>query len=230
MLVRFREYLGELEINVLIFISIVTMLLAARSGTLEVDIKKVVALSTLRQVGIMIFAIRLGSNEVAFFHLLVHAFFKALIFICVGGVIFYSRGCQDGRFLGGVWLKLPITRVLLVFRNLSLIGFPFLSGFYSKELIVGKCLCESYRLVGFLLVLVSLGFTVCYSRRIIILILCDVGARALSHYKTENILYIRALVIIRNGALSIAVLMQSYFRVFLRDCLPRGGIFYRFLV
>nr|YP_009422191.1 NADH dehydrogenase subunit 5 [Ruditapes decussatus]AJY78596.1 NADH dehydrogenase subunit 5 [Ruditapes decussatus] len=229
-LVRFSEYLGELEMNVLMFISMVTMLLAASSGTLEVDMKKVVALSTLSQVGMMMFAISLGSNEVAFFHLLVHAFFKALMFMCVGGVIFYSSGCQDGRFLGGVWLKLPITSVLLVFSNLSLMGFPFLSGFYSKELIVGKCLCESYSLVGFLLVLVSLGFTVCYSSRMMMLMLCDVGASALSHYKTENILYMSALVMMSNGALSMAVLMQSYFSVFLSDCLPRGGIFYSFLV
>ena len=100
-LIRFRDYLGEAEKSILIILSMMTILLAGRSGVFEVDIKKVVALSTLSQVGIMMFTISIGANVVAFFHLLVHAFFKAGIFICVGGVIFY-RGYQDARFLGGV--------------------------------------------------------------------------------------------------------------------------------
>ena len=73
----------------------------------EVDIKKVIALSTLRQLGIMMLAISLGIKIVALFHLVVHAFFKALIFMCIGSMIFYSEGIQDGRFLGDSWSKVP---------------------------------------------------------------------------------------------------------------------------
>lgn len=101
-LIRFRAYLSEFEMYILRISSIVTILLAGSRACIESDLKKVVALSTLRQVGIIMFAIRLGANVIAFFHLLVHAFFKALIFMCIGGVIYYRGSCQDSRFLGGV--------------------------------------------------------------------------------------------------------------------------------
>jgi len=101
-LVRFSDLLREISYYLLILLSIMTVIMSGRGGIVEVDIKKVVALSTLSQVGIIIFAIRLGAITIAFFHLLVHAFFKALIFMCVGGVIFYSGGVQDARCLRGL--------------------------------------------------------------------------------------------------------------------------------
>lgn len=226
MLIRFSYYLGEAEKNILIVASILTIILAGRSATLEVDIKKVVALSTLSQVGIIIFSIRVGAVEVAFFHLLVHAFFKALMFMCVGGVIFYRGGCQDARFLRGMCFRLPITRSLLVFSNMSLIGFPFLSGFYSKELIVGSYLCRDHRLVGVLLLLISLGFTFCYALRMLVLVLKNRKVSSLRHYSIENRFYVMALLLMRNGAISMAFLIQRKLEIFVRDTLPRGDIFY----
>nr|YP_010555885.1 NADH dehydrogenase subunit 5 [Marcia recens]UYR95117.1 NADH dehydrogenase subunit 5 [Marcia recens] len=228
-LIRFMDYLGEFEKSALMVASMVTIILAGSSGSLEVDMKKVVALSTLSQVGMMMFSLSMGSNEVAFFHLLVHAFFKALMFMCVGGVIFYSGGCQDARFLGGIWGKLPLTSSLLVFSNLSLMGFPFLSGFYSKELIVGNFLGGQYSLVSFVLLFVSLGFTVCYAVRMMSLMLQDMGLSSLSHYKMESGFYILALMMMGNGAVGMAVLMQCYFSSFVMSNSMRGDVFYSFL-
>lgn len=228
-LIRFRDYLRELDKEVLIVVSLITIIMAGRSGSIETDIKKVVALSTLRQVGMIMFCLGVGCNSVAFFHLVVHAYFKALMFICVGGVIFYRGGNQDARLLGGVWAKLPLTRSLLVFRNISLIGFPFFSGFYSKELIVGRYLDGSRGVVTATLLLVSLGLTVTYSVRILSLVLQDRGPSSLSHYRMENIFYLLPLMVMRGGAVISRVVMQSYFGGFLVVSFIRGSFFYRIL-
>lgn len=229
-IIRFREYLGELEKYLLIVFSIVTIFLAGRRACAEVDIKKVVALSTLRQVGIIIFVIRVGANTIAFFHLLVHAFFKALMFICVGGVIFYRGRCQDARLLGGAWFKLPLTRVLFLFSNLSLIGFPFFSGFYSKELIVGVCLSRNCGFLSFILLVVCLALTACYSIRRIGLVFQDIGLRRLRFYRIENSYYLLSLLLIINGAVIIRIIMQRLIKEFLAVSFIKGRLFYRLLI
>nr|YP_005267068.1 NADH dehydrogenase subunit 5 [Paratapes undulatus]AEH99645.1 NADH dehydrogenase subunit 5 [Paratapes undulatus] len=228
-LIRFSDYLGEAEKSILMILSMMTILLAGSSGVFEVDMKKVVALSTLSQVGMMMFTISMGANVVAFFHLLVHAFFKAGMFMCVGGVIFYS-GYQDARFLGGVWFKLPMTGCLLMFSNLSLMGFPFLSGFYSKELIVGSYLVGHCSLVSFLLLFLSLAFTVFYAFRLMMLTVRDGGLSGETHYKMESGFYMLSLIFMANGSISMAVVMQSYFTFVISSNIGssflRGDIFY----
>nr|YP_005267055.1 NADH dehydrogenase subunit 5 [Paratapes textilis]AEH99632.1 NADH dehydrogenase subunit 5 [Paratapes textilis] len=231
-LIRFSDYLGEVEKSMLMVLSMMTILLAGSSGVFEVDMKKVVALSTLSQVGMMMFTIAMGANIVAFFHLLVHAFFKAAMFMCVGGVIFYS-GYQDARFLGEVWFKLPMTGCLLVFTNLSLMGFPFLSGFYSKEMIVGSYLTGSCSFISFFLLFVSLAFTVFYAFRLMMLTLRDGGLSSLTHYKMESGFYMASLMLMANGASVMAIVMQSYFAFFISSNVEssffQGAVFYLFL-
>nr|YP_003934256.1 NADH dehydrogenase subunit 5 [Paphia euglypta]ADB03054.1 NADH dehydrogenase subunit 5 [Paphia euglypta] len=229
-LIRFMEYLGEFEKSVLMVVSFITIIMAGSSGSLEVDMKKVVALSTLSQVGMMMFTLSMGSNEVAYFHLLVHAFFKALMFMCVGGVIFYSGGYQDARFLGGIWFKLPLTSCLLIFSNLSLMGLPFLSGFYSKELIMGTYLVGNCSWISSILLLFSLGFTMCYAVRMMMLMLMDMGSCSWIHFKMENGFYIASLVLMSNGAAAMAVFMQLYLSSFENKILfMQGSIFYSFM-
>nr|YP_010254938.1 NADH dehydrogenase subunit 5 [Venerupis aspera]QUA05877.1 NADH dehydrogenase subunit 5 [Venerupis aspera] len=229
-LIRFGDYLGEFEKCMLMVLSMVTVVLAGSSGCAEVDMKKVVALSTLSQVGMMMFAISLGASVVAFFHLLVHAFFKALMFMCVGGVIFYSGGFQDARYLGGLWYKLPLTSSLLIFSNLSLMGLPFLSGFYSKELIVGSYLLGSCNLVGFGLLFLSLGFTMCYGTRMVGLMLQDMGLCSVSHYKMESSYYLGSLVLMSGGAVGTSVFMQSQLSDLVVGNFMKGELMYGWLV
>lgn len=207
-LIRFSDILTEVTSYSLLFISILTIIIAGRRGIVEVDIKKVVALSTLRQVGIIIFAVRMGAILVSFFHLVVHAFFKALIFICVGGVIFYRGGVQDARFLRGLWIKIPFTCGLLLLSNISLMGFPFLSGFYSKELILGVYLLGESSIIGVGLVFLSLVFTIGYAIRMIILIIRNVDVFPTKHYRRMNFFYSFALVIIINGAVRTGFIIQ----------------------
>lgn len=139
----------------------------------EYDLKKIIALSTLRQLGIIIFAIAMGMYELAFFHLVIHALFKALLFLCAGTAIHRIGGSQDIRVYGGISKNFPIIGVCLNYANLSLCGVPFLAGFYSKDLIIE---IAAQRLVNqFILatMFVSVGLTVIYRLRLTVYTFVD---------------------------------------------------------
>lgn len=120
----------------LIFLSVITIFISGIVAIYEYDLKKVIALSTLSQLGIMIFAISLGLYEVAFFHLLSHALFKALLFLCAGVLIHGGGGTQDIRYFGALTKSYPLISVCLNLANFSLCGIPFMAGFYSKDMII----------------------------------------------------------------------------------------------
>ena len=102
----------------------------------QTDIKKIIAYSTCSQLGYMFFAAGVGAYNVAMFHLFTHAFFKALLFLGSGSVIHAFKDEQNINNMGGVWKKLPYTYALMIIGTLALTGFPFLSGFYSKDAII----------------------------------------------------------------------------------------------
>ena len=137
------------------------MVIAAIRAVFEPDVKKVVALSTLSQLGVIILAISIGSVGACFFHLVSHALFKALIFLCVGSIIHF-RGLQDLRYLGGFIFNNPIVCSWLMVACLSLIGFPFLSGFYSKDLVLEAFLSGGGNLLLTVLVVISTCLTAFY--------------------------------------------------------------------
>nr|YP_008080612.1 NADH dehydrogenase subunit 5 [Mactra antiquata]AFC39846.1 NADH dehydrogenase subunit 5 [Mactra antiquata]AGH15621.1 NADH dehydrogenase subunit 5 [Mactra antiquata] len=170
-IIRFGGLMSESMKIGLLLLSIITFFLASLSGVYEVDLKKVVALSTLSQVSMMMLALSLGFNGLAFYHLLVHAFFKALMFMCVGSVIACSGGVQDVRFLSGFWKKLPLSMAWYCISVGCLCGLPFMSGFFSKDLIVEKVLGSPSGFVLFLLCLLSVALTVWYSTRSLSLLL-----------------------------------------------------------
>jgi len=132
----------------------------------EYDLKKIIALSTLRQLGIMIFSISLGLYNVAFFHLLRHALFKALLFLCAGILIHGVGDTQDIRGFGGLTKNFPLVRVCINLANFSLCGIPFLAGFYSKDLIVELACQSSWGVFILIIIFVCLGLTVLYSVRL----------------------------------------------------------------
>lgn len=134
-LIRFSASIAGGWYLFLSLVSRITILISAISAVFEPDAKKVVALSTLSQLGVIMLSISIGAIRVCYFHMVRHALFKALIFLCVGAVIHFS-GIQDLRYLGGFLFRSPIVRCWLVVACFSLIGFPFLSGFYSKDLVL----------------------------------------------------------------------------------------------
>ena len=129
------EY-SELALSVITVIGMVTAIFAASVALVQTDIKKIIAYSTCSQLGYMFFAAGVGAYNVAMFHLFTHAFFKALLFLGSGSVIHSFKDEQDINLMGGVWKKLPYTYALMIVGTLALTGFPFLSGFYSKDAII----------------------------------------------------------------------------------------------
>ena len=129
------EY-SQTALNVVTIVGMVTALFAASVALVQNDIKKIVAYSTCSQLGYMFFAAGIGAYHVAIFHLFTHAFFKALLFLGSGSVIHAFKDEQDIRNMGGVRKKLPYTYIFMLIGTLALTGFPFLSGFYSKDAII----------------------------------------------------------------------------------------------
>lgn len=136
LLIRFSYLLNDSCLNLLLVLSVLTIFISGLVASFEFDMKKVIALSTLRQLGVIIFSISLGLFDIAFFHLVVHALFKALLFLCAGVVIHRRGGSQDLRRIGGLVNNHPLVGVSLNLANLSLCGVPFISGFYSKDMVV----------------------------------------------------------------------------------------------
>jgi len=129
------EY-SQIALNVVAIVGMITAFFAATVALVQNDIKKIVAYSTCSQLGYMFFAAGIGAYHVAIFHLFTHAFFKALLFLGAGCVIHSFNEEQDIRSMGGVWKKIPYTYALMVIGTLALTGFPFLSGYYSKDAII----------------------------------------------------------------------------------------------
>lgn len=227
MLIRFGEFVSPLSIRCLYFFSLLTVIMAGVRAISLMDIKKVVALSTLRQVRLMIMCIRCGAIRVGFFHLLVHAFFKALIFMCIGSVIFYSGGVQDARSLGSLWWNMPMVSMLILISNFSLIGFPFFSGYYRKELIVGACLRGSLSFLRVFLVYLSLALTLLYSCRMVWLICCFKERVPISSFYRGNFFLESSLWLMSWGAVFGRVLMQCFVKKFNFYSLVSGVYFYR---
>nr|YP_010988720.1 NADH dehydrogenase subunit 5 [Anaspides eberhardi]WOR81051.1 NADH dehydrogenase subunit 5 [Anaspides eberhardi] len=168
LLIRFSVAIESSSMRLALFlISCVTMFMAGLGANFEYDLKKIIALSTLSQLGVMMSILALGFSELAFFHLLTHALFKALLFMCAGVIIHNMKNYQDIRSMGGLAKQMPLSSMLMMLANLSLCGTPFLAGFYSKDLILEISFMGAASMVGVLLYILSTGLTVCYTGRLV---------------------------------------------------------------
>lgn len=155
---RFRHYL--------LAVGVVTILIAGFAAIYETDIKKVIALSTLSQLGVIIIVLGAKKPLLAYFHLLSHAYFKAMLFICAGIVIHNMKDYQDIRSMGSLGLRMPLITTVISIANLRLCGLPFLRGFYSKDLILETTILCNTSLRAFLLITLATILTVIYSCRL----------------------------------------------------------------
>jgi len=184
LLIRFNFLLGSN--NFLFYTGVFTMFISGLGANFEIDLKKIIALSTLRQLGLIILILSLGLFELAFFHLLTHALFKSLLFLCAGVYIHSMGDIQDIRHLGGLRLSLPITSFYFVGSSIALCGFPFLAGFYSKDLILEAYFIMSTNSFIFLIVFFSTIFTLTYSVRLIYyMFFKNIGVRSLLNVREE---------------------------------------------
>lgn len=145
---------------------LITMVLAGLSARLESDLKKIVAISTLSQLGIIIFVLSVGGWVLSFIHMVIHAFFKSILFLRTGSMISQKGGTQDSRFYGTLNYSFG-SFLYFVVRSFCLSGFPFLIGFYSKDFIISSFSLEIGSFL-FILFIVGCFLTVSYSMRLLV--------------------------------------------------------------
>lgn len=168
LLIRFNVLLAGTKLGTfLLLFAGLTIFIAGLGANFEFDLKKIIALSTLSQLGLIIRILAIGFAKLAFFHLLTHALFKALLFMCAGAIIHNIRDSQDIRFIGGLVVHIPLTASCFNLSNLALCGTPFLAGFYSKDLILEIASLSYINVFRFFLYFFSTGLTVCYSLRLV---------------------------------------------------------------
>jgi len=179
--------LSDAALSFVMLIGALTAFSMGLVGLVQNDIKRVIAYSTLSQLGYMTVALGVSAYSAAIFHLMTHAFFKALLFLGAGSVIIALHHQQDMRFMGGLRKQMPVTWITAWIGTLALIGFPFMSGFYSKDAII-EAVHESTRFgsdVAYWAVLLGVMITAFYSFRLLYLTFhgepryrVDVGAGA----------------------------------------------------
>nr|YP_010579383.1 NADH dehydrogenase subunit 5 [Thalamita prymna]UEV85615.1 NADH dehydrogenase subunit 5 [Thalamita prymna] len=168
LMIRFSGALeGSKVQSILLIVSCLTMFMAGLGANFEYDLKKIIALSTLSQLGVMLSILSLGYADLAFFHLLSHALFKALLFMCAGVVIHSVGGYQDIRFMGNLVKFMPLTVSYMTISNLALCGFPFMAGFYSKDMILEVAFMSWINFIALMLYVLATGLTVMYTLRLI---------------------------------------------------------------
>ena len=164
--------LSDIALSFVLIIGAITALFMGFLGIIQNDIKRVVAYSTLSQLGYMTVALGASAYSVAFFHLMTHAFFKALLFLAAGSVIMGMHHEQDIRHMGGLWKKMPITWAVSLLGSLALIGAPLFSGFYSKDMIIEAVRASNLIAapVVYLMLLLGVFVTAFYSFRMFFLV------------------------------------------------------------
>nr|WGM80968.1 NADH dehydrogenase subunit 5 [Homoneura picta] len=223
LLIRFNilltdSWLGQL----LLLISGLTMFMAGLGANFEFDLKKIIALSTLSQLGLMMSILSMGFYKLAFFHLLTHALFKALLFMCAGAIIHNMNNSQDIRLMGGLSIHMPLTSSCLNVANLALCGMPFLAGFYSKDMILEVVSLSYINMFSFFLYFFSTGLTVCYSLRLVYYSMTgDLNCGSLNFLNDEGWVMLRGMLgLLLMSIIGGSMLNWLIFPTPLMVCLP----------
>nr|QHD26838.1 NADH dehydrogenase subunit 5 [Idaea effusaria] len=214
LLIRFNLLLVDTYFfKILLLLSSLTMFMAGMSANFEFDLKKIIALSTLSQLGLMMSILSMGFSSLAFFHLLTHAMFKALLFMCAGVIIHMMSDIQDIRYMGGISLYIPMTCLCFNVSNMSLCGIPFLSGFYSKDMILELMSFSNFNFIIFLLFYISTGLTMFYSVRLMMyLMINDFNLLSIYNLYDEDYIMLKSmLVLLLMSVMSGSMLMWLIF-------------------
>jgi len=198
------------------FIGASTAFFAATIGLVQNDIKRVIAYSTCSQLGYMFVAAGLGAYGAAMFHLFTHAFFKALLFLGAGSVIHAVHEEQDIRKMGGIRNFIPITHLMMLVGTISIMGFPFTSGFYSKDVIIETAYLShsSFSTYAYLLITAGVVMTSFYSWRLIFLVFngkSRMPEEKLSKVHESSGVMTVPLMILALGALLFGFFFKNYF-------------------
>lgn len=208
LIIRFNKLLIINELNkILFFLAVFTIFISGLMANLEVDLKKIIALSTLRQLGLIIIILRLGLEIIAFYHLLVHAIFKSILFICAGAIIHSIINNQDIRLFGNLKEIIPFVIICFFIANLALCGFPFIAGFYSKDFIIELIYRIELNIYILVFIIISLIFTVSYSIRLFYYIFF------------RNIKFYRYINLREDKLMNISIIILVFLRVIIGSLL-----------
>jgi NADH-ubiquinone oxidoreductase chain 5 len=171
-----------------LWLGAITTVFSSLIGLFQQDIKKVIAYSTMSQLGMMVIAVGLSSYNVALFHLVNHAFYKALLFLGAGSVIHAVADNQDFRRYGGLKPFLPLTYSVMLIASLSLVAFPFMTGFYSKDFILESAYGQYYFSSTVVYIIATIGamFTTLYSVKVLYLTFLTNPNGPLANYKIAH--------------------------------------------
>nr|YP_010934901.1 NADH dehydrogenase subunit 5 [Tassonia gloriae]WKV28892.1 NADH dehydrogenase subunit 5 [Tassonia gloriae] len=188
LLIRFNNliYSDKFILYLMMSIGMITMFMAGISANFEYDFKKIIAYSTLSQLGLMVVIYSMKFYILSFNHLVIHAMFKSMMFMCSGVVIHSMLNYQDIRYMGQLLEFLPFTVSMFMISNFSLCGLPFFSGFYSKDLILEKIFLSDFSLIMYFLLIFSTMLTVMYSGRLAYYLISK-NYNFLSFYKISDL-------------------------------------------
>jgi NADH-quinone oxidoreductase subunit L len=206
--------LSEMALATVMWIGAITCLFMGLLGIVQNDIKRVIAYSTLSQLGYMVVALGVSAYAAGIFHLTTHAFFKALLFLAAGSVIIGMHHEQDMRKMGGLWKYMPITWVTSLVGTLALVGFPGFSGFFSKDAIIDAAHHSDLPGAGvvYLMVLGSVLVTSLYSFRLLFMVFH--GKERMDQHAREHLHETPAVVTVPLMVLAIpSAIMGWYFAV-----------------
>nr|YP_010296011.1 NADH dehydrogenase subunit 5 [Polistes hebraeus]AKG64602.1 NADH dehydrogenase subunit 5 [Polistes jokahamae]UMB50753.1 NADH dehydrogenase subunit 5 [Polistes hebraeus] len=213
LLIRYNFYLFYNSINdLLLLISSMTMLMSGLMANFENDLKKIIALSTLSQLGLMMSILSLGKIDLSYFHLVIHALFKSLLFLCSGILIHQMLNNQDIRFMGNVMVYYPFVSLIFFISTLSLCGFPFFSGFYSKDLIMEILLMSKMNFLSMLMLFLATLLTVSYSVRLLMVVFLNFSNKFNSFILlNENNLMSISMILLYFSSLMIGYFLFNLF-------------------
>nr|UPX88558.1 NADH dehydrogenase subunit 5 [Palomena prasina] len=212
LLIRFSDLIYNYNLDIFLMISCLTMFMSGLAANFEYDLKKIIALSTLSQLGLMMSVLFMGYHFCSYYHMLTHAFFKALMFLCAGMIIHCMNDSQDIRHMGYLINCIPFTCSCFCISNLSLCGFPFLSGFYSKDMSLEFMSFDYNNMYIYILFYLSVGLTVSYSLRLIYF--CFKGSMNLmnfTNYYEDPIMLLSLILLTLMSILSGSILMWLIF-------------------
>nr|YP_007026863.1 NADH dehydrogenase subunit 5 [Metacrangonyx spinicaudatus]CCI69427.1 NADH dehydrogenase subunit 5 [Metacrangonyx spinicaudatus] len=219
LLIRFYPCFFNKVIYILLLImGSLTMVMSGWMANFEMDMKKIIALSTLSQLGLMMMIVSLGAPELAFFHLVTHAMFKSTIFMCAGVMIHNMAGSQDLRLTNNFFISGPFLGLFFAVSNMSLCGFPFLAGYFSKDLLLENILSFNMNFFFHFMSMIGTGLTVSYSLRAMYY-MSDSSSKVSLGGLNEMSLYLLKIMII--------MMFMSVFIGFIFSwmCLPMGFLF-----
>jgi len=213
LLQRFQPYLFY-SFNGMILVTLVGSLTAFFAGTIglvAMDLKRIIAYSTCSQMGYLVFCIGLGNTNVSLFHLFNHAFFKCLLFVAAGSLIHALINEQDIRLMGGLFKLFPLIFILITFASLSLMGFPFLSGYYSKEKILefSSYIYNEFNLIALFFGSFGAFLTALYSMRLIFYVFFLIPNNYKYYYQNINN-SIRSYLVVVLLILGTATIFSGY--------------------